>query len=32
VLNDEEKLDMVEIAGATPMRQWARNDTTLFSY
>ena len=31
-LNDEEKLDIVSIVGATPMWQWAGNDTTVFSY
>jgi predicted peroxiredoxin len=31
-LQDEEKLDIVEIAGATPMWEWAGGDTTVFSY
>ena len=31
-LADEEKVDIVKIVGATPMWQWAGDDTTVFSY
>jgi predicted peroxiredoxin len=31
-LSDEEKVDNVTVAGATPMWQWAGDDTTVFSY
>ena len=31
-LADAEKLANVEIVGATPMWEWAGNDTTVFSY
>jgi predicted peroxiredoxin len=31
-LQDAEKLDIVSIVGATPMWEWAGNDTTVFSY
>jgi predicted peroxiredoxin len=31
-LNDEEKVANVTIVGATPMWQWAGDDTTVFSY
>jgi predicted peroxiredoxin len=31
-LQDAELLDIASIVGATPMWQWAGNDTTVFSY
>jgi predicted peroxiredoxin len=31
-LADEEKVPNVEVVGATPMWQWAGDDTTVFSY
>lgn len=31
-LDDAEKVDGVQIMGATPMWEWAGNDTTVFSY
>jgi predicted peroxiredoxin len=31
-LQDSERLDFAEIVGATPMWEWAGNDTTVFSY
>jgi predicted peroxiredoxin len=31
-LGDAELLDIASIVGATPMWQWAGNDTTVFSY
>jgi predicted peroxiredoxin len=31
-LNDEEKVANVKVVGATPMWQWAGDDTTVFSY
>src|ERR1043165_862120 len=31
-LQDDEKLDFAQIVGATPMWEWAGNDTTVFSY
>jgi predicted peroxiredoxin len=31
-LEDAEKLPNVKVAGATPMLEWAGNDTTVFSY
>ena len=31
-LADEEKVPIAKIAGATPMWQWAGDDTTVFSY
>jgi predicted peroxiredoxin len=31
-LDDAEKVRNVRIAGATPMWEWAGNDTTVFSY
>jgi len=31
-LADEEKVGNVKVVGATPMWEWAGNDTTVFSY
>ncbi|HET8741962.1 MAG TPA: DsrE family protein [Gaiella sp.] len=31
-LQDAEKLEGAKVAGATPMWEWAGNDTTVFSY
>jgi len=31
-LEDAEKVDGVKVVGATPMWEWAGNDTTVFSY
>ena len=31
-LADEEKVGNVKVAGATPMWEWAGDDTTVFSY
>jgi predicted peroxiredoxin len=31
-LNDAEKVAIAKIAGATPMWEWAGDDTTVFSY